>query len=250
MAPKKKGKKKPAAGEWSDDDVTEPTPEAPSESLPSDTPTAASAPPAAKAKKAKAKKGKGKGKAGDDWGSEDDAPAAPLEAGSDAEEAPRPPARAKQRKQASVFAMLDDEDADGGGDDGEPESEPRADTAADGDAEAPADDSVPAAADSSHQEQVPVVALLLKLWLRRGKSLSEPGSSLHGTCIHFAACLAQDGAVVVAEILGVAPHPSADRLRVCTLDVGAADPVSVVTNAADAAGGRRVFVAVSGMRSA
>jgi len=52
---------------------------------------------------------------------------------------------------------------------------------------------------------------------------------------------------VVAEILEVSAHPSADRLRVCSLDVGAADPVSVVTNAADAAGGRRVFVAVSCM---
>ena len=63
-----------------------------------------------------------------------------------------------------------------------------------------------------------------------------------------AACSEQGGALVVAEILEVAAHPSADRLRVCTLDVGAAVPISVVTNAADAAGRRRVFVAVSGMR--
>ena len=57
----------------------------------------------------------------------------------------------------------------------------------------------------------------------------------------------QSGAVVVAEVLRVVGHPSADRLRVCTLDVGAADPVSVVTSATEAAEGRRVIVAVSGM---
>ena len=161
MAPKKKGKKKPAAGDWSDDDVVDPIAEAPSESLPSDTPTAASAPPAAKAKKAKAKKGKGKGKAGEDWGSDDDVPAAALlpEAGSDAEEAPRPPARASQRKQGSTFAMLGDEDA-GGDRDGEPESETRADSAADGPAEAPAEDSMPTAADSIREEQVPFATVM------------------------------------------------------------------------------------------
>ena len=75
---------------------------------------------------------------------------------------------------------------------------------------------------------------------------TKSNSDLYSMCIYYAACRAQGGAVVVAEVLGVAAHPSADRLRVCSLDVGAAEPVSVVTNAADAAAGRRVFVAVSG----
>ena len=54
----------------------------------------------------------------------------------------------------------------------------------------------------------------------------------------------QARAPVVAAILEVAAHPSTDRLRVCTVDIGADQPVSVVTNAPDAAAGRRVFVAV------
>ncbi len=49
---------------------------------------------------------------------------------------------------------------------------------------------------------------------------------------------------MVAEVLEVTAHPSADRLRVCTLDIGADEPIRVVTNAADATAGRRVFVAV------
>ena len=159
MAPKKKGKKKPAAGDWSDDDVGEPTPEGPTEALASDAATAGAAPPASKAKKAKGKKGKGKGKAGDDWGSEDDVSAVPMppEAGSDAEEAPQPPARARQRKQASVFAMLDDgedDDGDGGDDGGKPESESPADVPPDSAAEAPAIVSEAAIANDDGEEQV------------------------------------------------------------------------------------------------
>ena len=159
MAPRRKSNKKPAAGDWSDEDVGEPTPDAPSEGLPSDTPHAWTGPPAAKGKKPKAKQAKGNGKAADDWGSDDDVPAAPLppEAVSDADEAPPPPARSKakrgQQAAASVYAMLGD--VDGGGDeDGEPESRTSADAAADSDAEAPASDCAPAAKASSRGEQV------------------------------------------------------------------------------------------------
>jgi len=37
--------------------------------------------------------------------------------------------------------------------------------------------------------------------------------------------------VVVARVLSVAPHPDADRLRVCEVDVGAAAPLSIVCGA-------------------
>jgi phenylalanyl-tRNA synthetase beta chain len=34
--------------------------------------------------------------------------------------------------------------------------------------------------------------------------------------------------VVVAKVLSVEPHPNADRLRVCAVDVGAGVPLSIV----------------------
>jgi phenylalanyl-tRNA synthetase beta chain len=37
--------------------------------------------------------------------------------------------------------------------------------------------------------------------------------------------------VVVAKVLSVAPHPNADRLRVCEVDVGAAETLSIVCGA-------------------
>ena len=87
------------------------------------------------------------------------------------------------------------------------------------------------------------MTLLSMLCFAADRSLTEKLATC--TAHDSAAWLVQSGGLVVAEILELAPHPSADRLRVCTVDVGAADPVTVVTNAADAAGGRRVFVAVS-----
>jgi phenylalanyl-tRNA synthetase beta chain len=46
--------------------------------------------------------------------------------------------------------------------------------------------------------------------------------------------------VVVAEILSVAKHPDADRLRVCQVDVGETSPVTIVCGAPNAAGGLKV----------
>lgn len=52
--------------------------------------------------------------------------------------------------------------------------------------------------------------------------------------------------VVVGEIVEVAPHPDADRLRVTQVNVGADKPVQIVTNVADVAVGQRVPVAMIG----
>jgi hypothetical protein len=41
--------------------------------------------------------------------------------------------------------------------------------------------------------------------------------------------------VVVAKVLSVAPHPNADRLRVCEVDVGAAETLSIVCGAPNVA---------------
>ena len=51
--------------------------------------------------------------------------------------------------------------------------------------------------------------------------------------------------MVVAEVLSVAPHPKADRLRVCQVDAGGAASLKVVTNAASVEEGMKVVFAVS-----
>jgi phenylalanyl-tRNA synthetase beta chain len=46
--------------------------------------------------------------------------------------------------------------------------------------------------------------------------------------------------VVVAEILSVEPHPDADRLRVCKVNVGEAEPLQIVCGAPNVAVGQKV----------
>jgi phenylalanyl-tRNA synthetase beta chain len=52
--------------------------------------------------------------------------------------------------------------------------------------------------------------------------------------------------VVVATITAVAPHPEADRLRVCTVDAGTSTPLQIVCGAPNAAAGMRVACAMEG----
>ena len=52
--------------------------------------------------------------------------------------------------------------------------------------------------------------------------------------------------VVVGHVLGVAPHPDADKLRVCTVDAGQGDLLQIVCGAANVAGDMRVPVATVG----
>ena len=52
--------------------------------------------------------------------------------------------------------------------------------------------------------------------------------------------------VVVGEITAIAPHPDAARLRVCTVDVGASAPLTIVCGAPNAAIGMRVACALEG----
>lgn len=49
----------------------------------------------------------------------------------------------------------------------------------------------------------------------------------------------------IAEIVSVAPHPKADRLRVCQVDAGGVSTVKVVTNAQNVEEGMKVVFAVS-----
>lgn len=50
--------------------------------------------------------------------------------------------------------------------------------------------------------------------------------------------------VVVCEITAIEPHPNADKLRVCTVDIGAEAPITIVTNATNVSVGDQVPVAL------
>ena len=52
--------------------------------------------------------------------------------------------------------------------------------------------------------------------------------------------------VVVAEVLSVEPHPDADRLRVCRVDVGAAEPLGIVCGAPNVRAGMKTPCALVG----
>ena len=52
--------------------------------------------------------------------------------------------------------------------------------------------------------------------------------------------------VVVGKVESVAPHPDADRLRLCTVNVGAERPLSIVCGAPNVAEGQTVAVALVG----
>jgi phenylalanyl-tRNA synthetase beta chain len=54
--------------------------------------------------------------------------------------------------------------------------------------------------------------------------------------------------VVVAEVLSVEPHPNADRLRVCMVNVGEAEPLQIVCGAPNVAAGQKVPCARVGAR--
>lgn len=54
--------------------------------------------------------------------------------------------------------------------------------------------------------------------------------------------------VYVCEITAIEPHPNADKLRVCTVDVGREEPLQIVTNATNVKVGDQVPVALDGAK--
>lgn len=54
--------------------------------------------------------------------------------------------------------------------------------------------------------------------------------------------------VFVCEITAIEPHPNADKLRVCTVDVGKEEPLQIVTNATNVKVGDQVPVALDNAR--
>ena len=53
---------------------------------------------------------------------------------------------------------------------------------------------------------------------------------------------------VVGRVLTAEPHPDADRLKVCTVDVGEDEPAGIVCGAPNVAAGQTVAVALPGAR--
>jgi phenylalanyl-tRNA synthetase beta chain len=52
--------------------------------------------------------------------------------------------------------------------------------------------------------------------------------------------------VVVGEVLSCTKHPDADRLQVCSVDIGAGNPSQIVCGAPNVAAGQKVLVATVG----
>ena len=55
---------------------------------------------------------------------------------------------------------------------------------------------------------------------------------------------------VIGRVLAAGPHPNADRLRVCEVDVGVGEPATIVCGAPNVAAGQTVAVARPGARMA
>ena len=54
--------------------------------------------------------------------------------------------------------------------------------------------------------------------------------------------------VIVASVVSLAPHPNADRLKVCQVDIGEATPVQIVCGAPNVQAGQKVPCALPGAR--
>ncbi|SFS72661.1 phenylalanine--tRNA ligase subunit beta [Marininema halotolerans] len=54
--------------------------------------------------------------------------------------------------------------------------------------------------------------------------------------------------VIVGEVVGMEPHPDADKLRVCSVDVGTDELLQIVCGAANVAPGQKVPVAIHGAK--
>lgn len=52
--------------------------------------------------------------------------------------------------------------------------------------------------------------------------------------------------IVVAEILSIEQHPNAEKLKVCQVNAGASEPITIVTNVASVYPGMKLPVAMIG----
>ncbi len=92
-------------------------------------------------------------------------------------------------------------------------------------------------------------------WLRRYVDIAVDATTLahdltmHGVKVERLMTTGlTERAIVVGHVLEAAPHPDADRLRVCRVDVGGEAPLEIVCGAPNVAAGQRVAVALVGAR--
>ena len=57
---------------------------------------------------------------------------------------------------------------------------------------------------------------------------------------------AHNDGFVVAKVVATEPHPDADRLTVCSVDIGQSEPVTIVCGAPNVAAGQTVAVVLPG----
>lgn len=91
----------------------------------------------------------------------------------------------------------------------------------------------------------------LREWLELTESAEEIGHRLTMAGLELEAvepAAPEATSVVVGKLLDVSPHPEADRLRLCQVDVGLPEPLHIVCGAANVAPDMRVAVALSGAR--
>ena len=79
-----------------------------------------------------------------------------------------------------------------------------------------------------------------------GRALTMSGLELEAIEQSGPTWLASDPGVVVGLVLDVRPHPNADRLRICDVDLGRGEPVQIVCGAPNVAAGQTVPVATVG----
>ena len=79
-----------------------------------------------------------------------------------------------------------------------------------------------------------------------GHALTMSGLELEAIEQSGPTWLASDPGVVVGLVLDVRPHPNADRLRICDVDLGRGEPVQIVCGAPNVAAGQTVPVATVG----
>jgi len=75
--------------------------------------------------------------------------------------------------------------------------------------------------------------------------------TLSGTKVEGAQAFDQDlDRIVIGQILKIEPHPDADKLVVCQVDIAGAEPIQIVTGAPNIAQGQKVPVVLDGGRVA
>lgn len=91
----------------------------------------------------------------------------------------------------------------------------------------------------------------LQKWVNIPVEINELANKLSLAGLEVAAIVPASGEftqVVIGQILETVPHPNADKLKVCSVDIHQAAPLTIVCGAANAQTGLRVAVATVGAR--